>query len=507
MKIVAPETMKKIDRRTIEELGIPSRILMENAGLGCAEYIRKEILTKPANVLCVCGSGNNGGDGLVIARWLAHWHYPVQIIMVGDAGQMSEETKLNYELCKKLNISIFEATDPGNWQKQKMNLVHSSIVIDAIFGIGFKGKLDDFLNQVVNDLNKYARIIVSIDIPSGLNGFTGNSDSCIHAHYTLTLASLKYGLILNEGMLHSGITKVIDIGIPDEYYAQEKSANLVTKETVVFPTRNRLNHKGSYGRIAVIAGSPGFAGAALLSSKACLRAGAGLVTLFYPMGMETIFAGKVMELMSQTIPQKNDGIYEHEQLLEKLEPFDVLLIGPGIGKSKNIQELAAYLLKYWTKPMIIDADGLNALAADSSMLFQLKDKPILLTPHMGEFARLVGISIEELEKDIIGHLAKFVQTWGTHVLLKSSITIYAAGEHMDFIITGNDGLATGGSGDVLAGIATSFIGQHLPIHLAAPAASWILGKTAESLARMKGTPAILPTDVIDHLFDLECYES
>jgi ADP-dependent NAD(P)H-hydrate dehydratase / NAD(P)H-hydrate epimerase len=506
VKIVAPEIMKQLDQRTIEELGIPSRILMENAGLGCAIFIKAEILPELANVLCVCGSGNNGGDGFVIARWLAHWHYPVQIVLVGDVGQMTEETLLNYELCKKLEIPISECSNLDSWEKQKIYLIHSALVIDAIFGIGFKGKLNDFHTQVVQDINANARLIVSIDVPSGLDSFTGNCQLCVHANYTLSLAALKYGHLLNAGMMHCGITKVIDIGIPDEYYNSVKSANLITEETVNFPTRNRLNHKGSYGRIAVIAGSPGFAGAALMSCKACLRAGAGLVTLFYPEGMETIFAGKVMELMSQTIPQKEDGMYEHDRLLEKLEPFDVLLVGPGIGKGKNIQELAAYLLKYWSKPMIIDADGLNALATDSSMLFHLKGKPILLTPHIGEFARLTGLTNEELERDIIGNLSKFVQTWNTQVLLKSSTTIFADGSHMDFITTGNDGLATGGSGDVLAGIATSFIGQHLPIHQAAPAASWILGKTAEYLAKFKNTPAILPTDIIDHLFYVDRFE-
>ncbi len=503
MKIVAPETMKQLDQRTIEELGIPSRILMENAGLGCAEFLRREILPEPANVLCICGSGNNGGDGLVIARWLAHWNYPVQIIMIGNPGQMSEETQNNYALCRKLEIPISESSDLESWKENKVNLERYALVIDAIFGTGFKGELDAFISQVVKDINSEAKLVVSIDMPTGLNGFTGNSRLCIQAHYTLTLAALKYGHLLNAGMMRCGTTKVIDIGIPEKFYKNVKSANLVTEDTVSFPIRNRLNHKGSYGRIAVIAGSPGFSGAALMSSKACLRAGAGLVTLFYPQGMENIFAGKVMELMSQTIPQDEEGKYEHDQLLEKLEPFDVLLVGPGIGKGQNIQELAEYLLKYWSKPMIIDADGLNALASDSSLLFKLKGRPILLTPHIGEFSRLVGLSIEELERDVIGHLAKFVNTWGTHVLLKSSTTIYADMEHMDFMITGNDGLATGGSGDVLAGIVTSFISQHLPIHKAAPAAAWILGKTAENLAKYKGTPAILPTDIIDHLFDID----
>jgi ADP-dependent NAD(P)H-hydrate dehydratase / NAD(P)H-hydrate epimerase len=507
MKIVAPETMKKLDQKTIDELGIPSRILMENAGLGCAYQIRNHILKEPSSVICVCGSGNNGGDGFVISRWLAHWHYPVKIIMLGDQDKMSDESKDNFALCQKLEIPIFFSRDEDSWQKLKMYLIHSSLVIDAIFGIGFKGKLDEFNSRVIKDINENAHLIVSVDIPSGLDGFTGNSSLCIHAQYTLALAALKYGHVLNAGMMHCGVTKVIDIGIPESFYDQEKSADLMTENTVKFPIRNRLNHKGSYGRIAVIAGSPGFAGAALMSSKACLRAGAGLVTLFYPQGMETIFAGKVMELMSQTIPEKDTGMYDHEELLVRLEPFDVLLVGPGIGKGEKIQELASYLLKYWSKPMIIDADGLNALASDSSMLFQLKGKPILLTPHLGEFARLASLSTEELERDIIGNLAKFVKTWGTHVLLKSSTTIYADVDHMNFIITGNDGLATGGSGDALAGIATSFIGQHLPIYQAAPAASWILGKTAEYLATYKGTPAILPTDVIDHLFYLDHNES
>jgi len=272
MKIVSPETMKRIDKRTMDEFGINSRILMENAGKGCAEYIRDHILPRKGNVICFSGTGNNGGDGFVIARWLAHWHYPVQVVLLGNPEKMTEESRANLELCNQMDIEVIRTWDVISVRRLSETVEKSACVIDAIFGIGFKGKLEDYAIEAVNVINAHASLIVSIDIPSGLDSFTGNSETCVHAHYTLTLGAWKYGLILNKGMSYCGSTHLIDIGLPDKYFGEEQSAELLAREDVIFPARNRLNHKGSYGRIAVIAGSPGFAGAALMSSKACLRA-------------------------------------------------------------------------------------------------------------------------------------------------------------------------------------------------------------------------------------------
>jgi NAD(P)H-hydrate epimerase len=317
------------------------------------------------------------------------------------------------------------------------------------------------------------------------------------------MAAPKYGHFLGEGRAKTGHLEIIDIGVPPKVYRALAPRGMQTTADIVrFPQRSPLAHKGDFGRIGIIAGSPGFSGAAVLASRAALRAGGGLITLFHPAGMDTIFEIKLTEVMTCAIPFAAENRYDIAAIEEKLSTMDVLLFGPGVGTSPHSLQMLEYLMASWHKPLIIDADGLNLLSAHPHLLGQLACKPILLTPHLGEFARLATCSIMAVREQTIARLTAFTRAHGVAVLLKSATTILAAGEALWFDTTGNDALATGGSGDVLAGIIASFVGQKLSVQDAAVAASWLLGTTAEKLCNTRGSASVIPSDIIEALFCL-----
>ncbi len=274
---------------------------------------------------------------------------------------------------------------------------------------------------------------------------------------------------------------------------------LATDENVLFPYRSRFSHKGNYGRVGIIAGSPGFTGAAILASKAALRSGAGMITLFHPLGLETIFENQLLEVMTFTIPLPHFK-EDTEEFVNKLNSMDILLIGPGIGRSEEMVELIIKITKSWNKPLILDADALNIISDNKKILDDIAGKQVLLTPHIGEFARLCDATIDEIAKNTLRSLQDFVEKYKCNVLLKSATSIYCDEIEIVFDITGNDGLSTGGSGDVLAGIIASFVGQQLSLKDAAISASYLMGETAEKLAEIRKPASIIPSDIIENIF-------
>ncbi|MDP8231206.1 MAG: NAD(P)H-hydrate dehydratase [Candidatus Zophobacter franzmannii] len=500
MKVLSPKQMYHLDTKTMEEFGIPSRVLMENAGKGCADYINKELLASANSEISVfCGSGNNGGDGSVIARWLSEYNHIVTVFLLGNENKFSSETRANYDLLLKLNIPIIVIEDVEAWKAQRLPFIKSQIVIDAIFGIGFRGKIEGYYSSIIKSINNSKKLIISIDIPSGLDVETGMSELCVKADHTLTLAALKYGHLIGRGREYCGKTTVIPIGIPAHYFAEVGISEHIDSECHKLPERSKFSHKGDYGRVAIIAGSKGFTGAAVMASKAALRSGAGLITLFHPKSLSNIFEIQLTEVMTSEI-QEIEGKPDTADLLNRLEKYDIVLLGPGIGVSEYSKAILEEILVKYQGKLVIDADGLNILSNNRHLLNQLAYRDILLTPHIGEFSRLCEKSITAIQADTIKALKEFIGKYRTKVLLKSSTTIYADESALQFSTAGNDGLSTGGSGDVLAGIIASFIGQGLLTRDASISASYLLGKTAEKLAETKGTPSITPTDIIANLF-------
>jgi len=491
MFVLTREEMYAIDKFTIMNVGIPGKELMENAGKGCSKFIN-DLLKPESSVAVFCGSGNNGGDGFVIARILKNWMHSPEIFLMGSTDKMSPETLHNYKQCEELNISI------NNIGNSSIELSDYDLIVDAIFGVGLKGKVKGWQADVIGKINTSEKQIVAIDIASGVDTNTGSADIAIDADYTLTMAAMKYGQILGKGREKSGEVIVIDIGVPTSALSQFSIiGRLATCENIIFPYRNNFSHKGEYGKIGIIAGSPGYTGAAILAAKAALRSGAGTITLFHPEGLETIFETQLLEVMTYPISSKNT---KDEEFLLKLNSMDVLLIGPGIGISDKMCELLKQITELWKKPIIIDADAINIIAENKKILDTITSEQVLLTPHIGEFARLCDTSIENIQKNPLQYLQVFVKQYECSVLLKSATSIFCDDNGFIFNITGNNGLSTGGSGDVLAGIITSFVGQKLSIKDAAVSASYLLGETAEKLAEIRKPASIIPSDIIENIF-------
>jgi ADP-dependent NAD(P)H-hydrate dehydratase / NAD(P)H-hydrate epimerase len=494
MFVLSREEMYAIDKFTIENVGIPGKELMENAGKGCSEFIN-DLIAPESKIALFCGSGNNGGDGFVIARYLQNWKHSPEIFLMGSTDKMRPETLSNYNKCEELGIPI------NKIEKGPDDLSDFNLIVDAIFGVGLKGEVKGWRANVINKINESEKTVVAIDIASGIDANTGQVKIVIEADFTLTMAAMKYGQLLGEGREKSGEVLVIDISVPDDVFLEfPLKGKLATCDNVVFPCRSRFSHKGDYGKVGIIAGSPGFTGAAILASKAALRAGAGMITLFHPAGLETIFETQLLEVMTYTIPKLPLAGGDKEDFFNKLNSMDVLLIGPGIGTSDGMVELLKQIMEYWNKPLILDADALNIIADNINILKDISGKQVILTPHIGEFARLCDVTAIDIQNDPLQYLQDFVAKYKCDVLLKSATSIYCDETSFVFNTTGNDGLSTGGSGDVLAGIITSFVGQKLSLKDAAVSASYLMGETTEKLSEIRKPASIIPSDIIENIF-------
>lgn len=499
--VLTSSQMKQLDSRAINDFGIPARVLMENAGKGCADYLQEAFDVDLAlGCLILCGHGNNGGDGYVIARWLDYYGYAVNILAV-EAGEMSAETKANKELCVKLDIPFVKQAE-----RDTEALPDVGVIIDAIYGIGFKGSLNESLAELIVKVNKLQALKVAIDIPSGVNADTGFAEVAFQADLTLTMDSFKYGHFLGKGRQCSGIVDTIDIGIPHILRNGITTATLMDGDNAFLPERKTFAHKGDYGRIAVLAGSPGFTGAAFLSAMAAVKAGAGLVTIFGHPTSLSIYDSKPEEVMVKAVPIKEDGSVDYDFLDSKLKNYDIILLGPGCGVSEYTYQLLKYLAERWRNPAVIDADALNTLAMHPELYTALSGKPFVLTPHWGEFCRLTEYTMEDMHKDSLDCLKEFAGKYKLRILLKSHTSVYYDAEHLIFNISGNDGLATGGSGDVLAGLIAGFLGQKMPVAKAAANAAYYLGLTAEILADRQETLSITPTDILNNIFRYDLLE-
>ncbi|HRY84333.1 MAG TPA: NAD(P)H-hydrate dehydratase, partial [Candidatus Cloacimonadota bacterium] len=320
---------------------------------------------------------------------------------------------------------------------------------------------------------------------------------------TLVIGAYKYGNLLGSGNTGTLGHQLIDIGIPNSFLNDLKSARLIDADSVVYPPRFANAHKGTYGEVMVLAGSPGMAGAAILASKAALKAGAGYVRLYAHPQLASPCIGSNPELLIETVPLDADGKVDAKALSSQIHNPSVILIGPGIGTGDYGSSLLDFALSTKGIPLVLDADALKLIARKPELMFLLKNKEVLLTPHPGEFSELASVSMDEMRQNSLKHLQDYIKKFKLPVLLKSHTSVYADQYQTIFNISGNDGLATGGSGDLLAGIIASFLAQGSTIPDAASAASYLMGKTAERLSEKWETAAITPLMIVEHLFELE----
>ena len=491
-----------MDKRTIDELGLPARILMENAGNGCADYLlRSYPEIQSGMVIILHGCGNNSGDGFVIARKLFLADIPVILAKV-HASSFTEDSKVNYDLCTKLGIPMLDCPEDTDYEELSSLMSKSCMIIDAVFGIGFHGELSDCLKEVFESANFNNVPHIAIDIPSGINADTGEGDyNAFRATETLCIHAPKFGNILNHGRQYSGKLTTIKISIFTDDKDNLSLPVVIDEDNYEYPTRYEQANKGCYGRVLVIGGSPGFSGSAAMAAKAALRSGAGYCYLMSRPEMEPHYYHLTPEIMFRAIPENPEtGLPDQEKLREQLKQVDSVVIGCGMGLDAYALNLLKIVLHYCKAHIVVDADAIRLIAENKDLQQYLNRGYIVVTPHLGEFSRLCGKSIKAILMDPIGVLTGYVKKAKAQILLKGYTTVFANGNNLLFNTSGNDGLATGGSGDVLAGIIGSFLAQGLNIPFAAISASYLMGITAEKLNETRQTASILPSDIIDNLF-------
>ncbi|MGA7146341.1 MAG: NAD(P)H-hydrate dehydratase [Desulfobacterales bacterium] len=507
MYLVTADEMKEMDRRTIESFGLPGRILMENAGRGATRFFLeqfKDIANKRIGV--VAGRGNNGGDGFVMARYLAQKGIRITVYLLTESQKVTGDAAANLSLLLPLKVPVIEMPDPESFSAHKTEMRHEAIWIDAILGTGLRSDVKGFFKEVIDFLNQLSRPVFAVDIPSGLNSDTGRPCGiCIRADATATFAFGKTGHFILPGAEFTGTLKIIDIGIPP-YIAEEVNPQqyLLTPDLIrcAFQARSLEIHKGHTGHLLVIAGSPGKTGAAAMTAISAMRAGAGLVTLGIPASLNPILETQVTEVMTEPLPETKESVLgeaSFNRIMALLPDKRCLAVGPGIGIDPETKTLVQRLLQESNKSMVIDADGLNCLIGCTEILKNF-EKPAVLTPHPGEMARLIGTTAADVQKDRIQCARDFAKKFNAHVVLKGARTVVAHPDGRVFINpTGNPGMASGGMGDVLTGIIAGFLAQNHSPELAVHAGVYLHGATADALSKNKGPFGYLATDVVNAL--------
>lgn len=505
MKLVNAEQMRGIDNHAINSCHIPSLELMENAGRGIFSYIKDNLLLQFENprIAVVCGRGNNGGDGFVVGRYLIESGYAVDFFLVGKDDKLSDDCRVNYDRIRaagKQTTFIVKQSDLPD-------LSSYDLIIDAIFGTGFAGAPEGMAATVIDRINESQRIVVAVDAPSGVDVSTGEvKSSAVRADYTLTLALPKPGLFISPGRELAGTVAVIPIGIPDEAVASfGVTTNLITGEFVagVLPTGKPDGHKGDFGKVFILAGSPGLTGAAAMSGLSAARTGAGLVTVGLPASLNSILAVKMTEVMTAPLPEVKKksvlSLRARGEIRRRLRDCDAVAIGPGLGRHHETSELVRRLVTDLDIPAVIDADGLFSLSGGDSPLLGAHT-PLILTPHPGEFARLTGIMPNENPVKNFELVAEWAQKFGSIVVLKGSPALVVSPDGQAFLNpTGNWGMATGGSGDVLTGIIVTLLGQKMPPLEAAVCGVYIHGLAGDLAIENIHPRSLLAGDLIEHL--------
>jgi len=509
MRVLNAEQMREADRRTIEDVGIPSLVLMENAGrqvVAAIEASFEEALS--GRVAVLCGRGNNGGDGFVVARTLAQRGVEPLVVLLGPVAEVRGDARTNLDILGRLGLTVVEVTDAQAWELHFSEISRCDLIVDAIFGTGFRGPISGMLETVVADVNGAGIPIVAIDIPSGLSADSHDppGDS-IEATLTVTLAAPKVPLVLPPAERRAGDLVIADIGIPPDVIDELEGPRLelLTREAMraVIEPRPAEAHKGDFGRVLVVAGSMGKTGAAHLSAMAALRSGAGLVTIATPRSCLPIVASMAPEYMTEPLEESPSGGVDFAAVDRVLElRADVIAVGPGLGSAPGTVAFVRALVERAGVPLVLDADAINAFADDPDRLAGRDGVDVIITPHPGEMARLVGSTTEEVQKDRLEIARRFATTRRVHVVLKGHRTVIANPDGAVFInLTGNPGMATGGTGDVLTGMIAAWFGQLLDVEAACKLAVYLHGLAGDLAEADEGETAMTAGDLLLRLGD------
>jgi len=502
MRIVTGSTMAELDRAAIQDRGIPGLELMERAGRGVAEAILRRYPSVSAPLI-VCGQGNNGGDGFVIARYLLEAGRSPSVVMLAGRDDLSEDARANLDRFETECGAGPRKHIPGSGGDFAAAVAGPvDLVVDAVFGTGLRGRVRDPYVPIIEHLNGLNVPRVAVDIASGVVADDGSVEGvAFRADLTVTMALPKVGHFLPPGIDHTGRVEVVDIGIPadvvEEKGAHEAEMLTAAEVAALLPRYGRSAHKGDRGRLLVLAGSPGLTGAGCLAGEAALYAGAGLVTVGVPEPLNPVFEAKLTEAMTLPLPAtlghglSGEGL---EAVMEFSERADAVVFGPGVGKDEGTGKLLFGLLDRLEKPVLIDADGLTLLAGDLSRL-KGRPGPTILTPHPGEMARLVGGSSENVQKDRWGKARRFVKEWDVTLVRKGAGTVMAGSEHLWVNPTGGPAMSQGGMGDVLSGVIGALLARGLGAENAARAGVYLHGLAGDLVAEETGDTVVLASEV------------
>lgn len=485
-QIVSSTQMKQLDQDTIEKMGVPSLVLMERAALSVVEELKAH--HRLDNILVVCGSGNNGADGMAIARILYLQGYTVSVFLVGKRESFSKEAQIQWNILENYGIPIVN----------KCSYCEYTTIVDAIFGVGLSRMVSGIYADIIKEMNESKVPIVAVDIPSGIHGTTGQVMGCaIKAQTTIAFAYGKSGLYLYPGAFYAGKVIVKDIGIygasKDVLYAIDE------KEWNWLPTRVADGNKGTFGKVLVVAGSKEMCGAAYFAAKASLLAGAGMVKIFTAEENRMVLQQLLPEALITTY--KDGDLQEVERSLARaMQWSDSILVGPGLGTSETARRIVKTILDLeYERPIVVDADALNILSKQKQYFYHTKQH-LILTPHLGEMARISGYLIEDLKENPLECIKNFGTVFDVPktVIMKDARTLTLTKDKTCYInLTGNSGMATAGSGDVLAGIIAGFLAQGMKPEQAAPFGVWFHGLAGDYMKEKKGMHSMLASDLLE----------
>ena len=499
MKISTVAQMRMLDREATEKLGIPESILMENAGEASYFVILKEMGIAGKKFVVCCGPGNNGGDGFVVARKLHSSGGQVIVFMLAEPEQYKGAAKKNLEILTKLPVEITELKSCG---PALIPIAHSDAVIDAVFGTGLTRPVDGLQKELVQFINEKARTVFSLDIPSGVNGDTGEVMGCaVEADYTISYGLPKIGNLFYPGYACNGKLYVSHISFPPAHY-ERNAIQTAVNVTPPLPIRNAIGHKGDFGNALFIAGAAAYLGAPYFSAFSFLKAGGGYSRLATPASIAPFIGMKGSELVMLPQTETVDGsiaLVNKAALLDTANRMDMVVIGPGLSLNAATRQLVRELASDIDKPLLIDGDGITAIAEDPRILKMRKGETIL-TPHPGEMSRLMKRGIDDIEKDRIGMLREATETFHAVIVLKGAHSLIGYQDGCIFVnMSGNPGMAKAGTGDVLNGVIAAMHGLGLAIPEAVRKGVFIHGFAADLAAQVKGEDGISAQDILEYL--------
>lgn len=502
MKLLTPRQMKAIDELAINSIGIPGIVLMENAAIQTVMKASSMIGDKKEpSITVVAGIGNNGGDAFAVTRHLLSMGYAVSVFSMADIDNLTGDALINGQILKNLGMNIPVITGDESLERLKKSCCESDLVIDGLLGTGLNRNVDGILSDTIDVINNHSSLILSIDIASGVDGLTGKvRGNCINADATVTFHLPKIGMVQQPGASFIGELSVVDIGIPYALADNMETPELMEKCDIkgMLPVRPVESHKGTFGRLLIIAGSQGMTGAAYLSALSAYRTGTGLVRLAVPESCIDPLTVLLPEAVFTCLPEQTKE-KTHNLIIKLISEVDAVLAGPGLSQTKETMMLLEAIIENCNKPMVLDADALNLMSGNKSLMEKLRCEAII-TPHPAEMARLTDMTTAGIQGDRIGVSKSFADEFGLTVVLKGSGTVIAANDGRAAINpTGNQGMATAGAGDVLAGVITSLLGQGLTPYEAAVAGTYIHGLAGDLATANMGAAGVMASDIANNI--------